>query len=191
MLYAILDEVVDEYAPVVAGVQQDLDEIEDALFDAGGIDLTRRIYQLAREVITFQRATEPLIGTLETLIAGTDDHPVDIELRRLLRDVLDHVIRITDRVNSFRAILDNALTVHSAVVTQHQTETSLAQNEQVKKISGWAAILFGPSLVGTVYGMNFTYMPELEWVWGYPAALALMGATSVALYLVFKAKHWL
>ncbi len=71
------------------------------------------------------------------------------------------------------------------------TEYSLTQNEQVKKVSGWAAILFAPTLVGTIYGMNFDYMPELHWVWGYPMALALMATTSVSLYLVFKRKGWL
>ncbi|MET0735674.1 MAG: CorA family divalent cation transporter, partial [Microbacterium sp.] len=116
---------------------------------------------------------------------------VDIELQRSLRDVQDHALRITDKLGSFRAILDNALTVNATLVTQRQTDTALTQNEQVKRISAWAAILFGPTLVGTIYGMNFTYMPELDWVWGYPAALALMAATSVGLYLIFKRRHWL
>ena len=76
-------------------------------------------------------------------------------------------------------------------MTERHTETALAQNESVKKISGWAAILFAPSLVGTVYGMNFEHMPELDWTFGYPMALGLMVATSVALYAVFRGKRWL
>jgi len=191
VLYAILDQVVDEYQPVVAGVENDIDEIEDVLFTGGDTALSQRIYELSREVIVFQRATQPLAGMLESLLRGGDKYNVDVELQRSLRDVHDHSLRITDRIASFRSILENALTVNATLVTQRQTDTALVQNEQVKKISGWAAILFGPTLVGTVYGMNFRYMPELDWPLGYPLAVALMAATSVTLYAVFRKKHWL
>ena len=191
VLYAILDEVVDQYDPVAAGLQNDVDEIEDQLFSAGDAELTQRIYELAREVIHFQRATEPLREMLQALLRGAEKYGVDIELQRSLRDVLDHVLRQCDKLGSLRAILDNALTVTATLVTHRQTETSLQQNEQVKKISGWAAILFGPSLVGAIYGMNFRYMPELDWTFGYPMALGLMAATSLGLWLTFKRKHWL
>jgi magnesium transporter len=191
VLYAILDEVVDQYDPVAAGLQNDVDEIEDQLFSAGDAELTQRIYELAREVIHFQRATEPLRDMLQALLRGADKYGVDIELQRSLRDVLDHVLRQCDKLVSLRAILDNALTVNATLVTQRQTETSLEQNDQVKKISGWAAILFGPSLVGAIYGMNFKNMPELDWTFGYPMALGLMAATSFGLWLTFKRKHWL
>ena len=191
VLYAILDEVVDEYEPVAEGVRNDIDEIEDALFGDTDRSLSRRIYELSSEVISFQRATEPLAGMLDGLLRGADKYAVDIELQRSLRDVLDHTLRVNERLSSFRTILDNALTVNATLVTQRQTETALTQNDQVKKISGWAAILFGPTLVGTIYGMNFTYMPELHWPWGYPMALGLMAATSVTLYVVFKRRHWL
>ena len=191
VLAAILDEVVDEYAPVVEGLLTDVDEIEDALFGHTGTELTRRIYDLSREVIHFQRAAEPLTDMLERLLPGVDTARADIELQRSLRNVLDHVIRVTDKLAAMRSILENALTVNATLVTHRQTETALVQSEQVKKISGWAAILFGPTLVGTIYGMNFAYMPELEWQWGYPMALAAMAATSVALWLVFKARRWM
>lgn len=191
VLYAIFDEVVDQYDPVAAGLQNDVDEIEDQLFGIGDAELTQRIYELAREVIHFQRATEPLRDMLGALLRGADKYGVDIELQRSLRDVLDHVLRQCDKLGSLRAILDNALTVNATLVTQRQTDTALEQNEQVKKISGWAAILFGPSLVGAIYGMNFKNMPELDWTLGYPMALALMAATSLGLWLTFKRKHWL
>ena len=191
VLYAILDEVVDQSDPVAAGLQNDVDEIEDQLFGVGDAELTQRIYELAREVIHFQRATEPLRDMLQALLRGADKYGVDIELQRSLRDVLDHVLRQCDKLGSLRAILDNALTVNATLVTQRQTDTALEQNEQVKKISGWAAILFGPSLVGAIYGMNFKNMPELDWTLGYPMALALMAATSLGLWLTFKHKHWL
>jgi magnesium transporter len=191
VLYAILDEVVDEYLPVAAGLQNDVDEIEDALFTTNGAELSRRIYDLSREVIHFQRAVEPLRDMLDGLLRGGDKHHVDIELQRSLRDVLDHSLRVSEKLTALRSILENALTVNATLVTQRQTDTALVQSEQVKKISGWAAILFGPTLVGTIYGMNFTHMPELDWVWGYPLAIAAMAATSLTLWGVFRRKHWM
>jgi magnesium transporter len=197
ILYAILDEVVDEYAPVVAGLENDIDEIEDQLFQ-GDPAVSRRIYELSREVIEFQRATKPLLDILTALEGGFEKYDINVELQRNLRDVHDHAIRITERVDAFRALLQNALTVHTTLVGQRQneemrslTESSLAQNEEVKRISAWAAILFAPTLVGTVYGMNFDHMPELHWAAGYPLALALMVTTSMTLYLVFKRRGWL
>ena len=197
VLYAILDEVVDEYAPVVAGLENDIDEIEDQLF-AGDPAVSRRIYELFREVMEFQRATHPLLGILDALDAGAAKYKVDEELRRYLRDVHDHVVRVVDRADSFRALLQNALTVNATIVGERQNEemramtrASLMQNEEVKKISAWAAILFAPTLVGTVYGMNFTHMPELAWVWGYPLALGLMVLGSIPLSTVFRLKRWL
>jgi magnesium transporter len=197
ILYAILDQVVDEYLPVVAGLENDIDEIEDQLFK-GDPAVSRRIYELSREVIEFQRATHPLLNMLVALEAGFDKYKVDLELQRNLRDVHDHAIRVVERADSFRVLLQNALSVHTTLIGQQQneemrslTEASLAQNEEVKRISSWAAILFAPTLVGTIYGMNFTHMPELRWTAGYPLAIALMVATSVTLYLVFKRRGWL
>ena len=191
VLYAILDEVVDEYLPVAAGVENDIDEIEDSLFGGGSASLSQRIYELSREVISFQRATQPLAEMLENLRLGAEKYKVDIELQRNLRDVHDHALRITDKIATFRSLLDNTLTVNATLVSERQTDTALVQNEQVKKISSWAAILFGPTLVGTIYGMNFDYMPELHRPAGYPMALGLMATTSVVLYTVFRKKHWL
>lgn len=197
VLYAVLDQVVDEYAPVVAGLENDIDEIEDELF-SDSLDVSRRIFGLSREVLEFQRATAPLRAMIESLQAGFDKYNVDIELQRHLRDVLDHVIPIGDRVASYRQLLQDALTVHLTVVGQrqneemrHLSETSIAQSEEVKKISSWAAILFAPTLVGTIYGMNFDHMPELHWTWGYPFAVGLMVAMGFGLYWVFKKRNWL
>jgi magnesium transporter len=197
VLYAVLDQVVDEYWPVDQGLENDIDEIEDQLF-SGDPEVTRRIYDLASEVMEFQRATRPLIDMFALLERGFEKYDVDLELRRYLRDVKDHVIRIVERGESFRQLLQNALSVHATLVAQRQneeikrlTETSLAQSEQTKKISSWAAILFAPALVGTIYGMNFTYMPELDWGLGYPFALLLMLGLGFALYGIFKGRGWL
>jgi magnesium transporter len=197
VLYSIMDQVVDEYAPVVAGLENDIDEIEDQLFNNDPA-VSRRIYALTREVIEVQRATKPLLGIIDALKGGFDKYHVDIELQRTLRDVGDHVLRIVERIDAFRSLLQNALTANATLVGQRQneeikrlTQTSLDQNEEVKRISAWAAILFAPTLVGTIYGMNFKHMPELSWTLGYPLALLAMAALGVALYLVFKRRGWL
>ncbi|MGO4592297.1 magnesium/cobalt transporter CorA [Leifsonia sp. 2TAF2] len=182
-LYGVLDEIVDEYAPVVAGLENDIDEIEDQLF-SGDRGVSRRIFELSTEVMQFQRAVDPLREVMSSLRQGLLSKDADEDLRDAFRDVEDHVIRVTERADGFRQILQNALTVHSTLVGQQQ-------NDEVKKISGWAAILFAPTLVGTIYGMNFRVMPELHWAFGYPFALLLMVAMGVGLYFVFKRKGWI
>ncbi|MCA4133321.1 magnesium and cobalt transport protein CorA [Arthrobacter sp. M4] len=197
VLYAILDQVVDEYEPVAAGLENDIDEIEDDLF-SGDPGVSKRIYELSRQVITFQRATGPLTAMLQELMSGSPDHRPDPDLQDHFRDVLDHTLRLSDRISSFRALLQNALAVNAALVAQRQneemrllTESSIAQNEQTKRISSWAAILFAPTLVGTIYGMNFHTMPELDWVFGYPMAIGLMVAMGIGLYATFKHNKWI
>jgi magnesium transporter len=197
VLYAILDAVVDGYAPVVAGLENDIDEIEVEVF-RGDPQVSRRIYELSQEVVDFQRAAQPLTGILAAITAGFEKYGVDEELRSYLRDVADHVTSITERVEGFRLQLRDILTVNATLVAQRQneeirelTETSIAQGEEVKKISAWAAILFAPTLVGTVYGMNFDTMPELHWQLGYPFALVSMLVVSLVLYGVFKRRDWI
>ncbi|MFG3474599.1 magnesium and cobalt transport protein CorA [Streptomyces sp. NPDC047980] len=197
VLYAILDAVVDGYAPVVAGVENDVDEIETEVF-SGDPKVSRRIYELSREVVEFARATRPLTRILEGLSAGFEKYGIDEELRRYLRDVADHATHVTERVDGFRLALQDILAVNATLVTQQQNEEmkqlaegSHAQNEEIKKISSWAAILFAPTLVGTIYGMNFDHMPELKWLWGYPFALALMALVCGGLYVIFKRRDWL
>jgi magnesium transporter len=197
VLYAVLDQVVDEYQPVMAGLENDIDEIEDQLF-RGDPAVSRRIYELATEAMGFQRATHPLVDMLNALEAGFTKYNVDLELQRNLRDVLDHTLQTVARADSFRAILQNALTVQSTLVMQDQntemsrlSKVSLEQGEQVKKISGWAAILFAPTLIAGIYGMNFHVMPELSWTFGYPFAIGLMIVSGTVLYFVFKKRNWL
>jgi magnesium transporter len=197
VLYATLDAVVDGYRPVVDGLATDIDEIETEVF-RGDPGVSRRIYELSQEVLEFQRAASPLTGILAAITAGFDKYGVDEELRSYLRDVADHVTQVNERAEAFRLQLRDILTVNATLVAQRQneeirelTEASIAQGEEVKKISAWAAILFAPTLVGTVYGMNFEDMPELGWQFGYPMALLLMVGVSATLYLVFKRRDWI
>ena len=187
IMYAIVDHVVDGYEPVVAGLENDIDEIEDEVF-TGSPTVSRRIYQLTREVIEFQRATGPLDDILARLI---DDPGIDEEEGRYLRDVQDHSIRAKEQADGFRVLLQNILSVNLTLETKALTEASHAQNEQVKRISAWAAILFAPTLIGTNYGMNFDHMPELHWTLGYPFAIGLMVLVSTCLYLVFRRRGWI
>ena len=200
VLYAIVDQVVDEYEPVVNGLEDDIDEIEFQLF-SGDRAVTKRIYDLAGEVMEMQRAIRPLTTIVTTLrgdLSAHHDDPHALELRRSFRDVLDHIVIITEKIEEFRQTLSNALMTHTTLVAQQQndemrllSETSLRQTEQAKKISGWAAIIFAPSLVAGVYGMNFTFMPWLSSPWGFAIAIFIMVAFGLGLYLLFRARHWL
>ncbi|WIE65292.1 magnesium and cobalt transport protein CorA [Curtobacterium sp. MCLR17_036] len=210
---AVLDEVVDGYGPVVEVLQDQIDTIEDQLF-AGQVDpgVSKRIYQVLSEVLSFQRATKPVPSMVRGLLRGADKYGVDDEVQHRLRNVLDHALRVSERIDSFRALLENALTLHATLVSQEQNEAmrrmtsaSLAQGEEsrqlaraahrqgeeVKKISSWAAILFAPGLIAGVYGMNFDHMPELHWRYGYPVAIVGMLALMGVLWLVFRKRNWL
>jgi magnesium transporter len=177
-----MDQVVDDYTPVVTGLENDIEEIETEVF-GGNPGVSRRTYKLSREVIEFQRATGPLAEILQSLLED-ERLKIDHEVRRYLRDVQDHVVRVIERAEGFRELLNNILNVNLTLV-------GIRQNDEVKKISGWAAILFAPTLIAGIYGMNFEYMPELHWLLGYPFALALMALVSLTLYLVFKSRGWL
>ncbi|CAN5261423.1 magnesium/cobalt transporter CorA [soil metagenome] len=182
VMYAIMDRVVDDYAPVSEGLETDIDQIEAEVF-GGNASVSRRIYALSREVIGFRRATQPLNDVLESMIEG-EVYDFDPELHRYLRDVQDHALRVTEQVEAFRELLSNILSVNLTLV-------SINQNDEVKKISAWAAILFTPTLVASIYGMNFEVMPELTWKFGYPFALALMVVTAFLLYRIFRKAGWL
>ena len=199
VLYAIMDKIVDDYGPVLDGLQDDIDEIEVQVFE-GERGVSKRIYQLTREVIEFQRAVEPLGEIFVELRYRLKERAgaADLELRRALRDVADHATRVMERVEGYRQLLSNILTVNAALVAQRQndemtrlSEAGFEQNEQVKRISSWAAILFAPTLIASVYGMNFDHMPELHWTLGYPFAVALMVLLGLLLYTIFKRRGWL
>jgi magnesium transporter len=175
-------------------------EVEEMNAVAREFSAAQRTYQLTREVIEFHRAVSPLRDMLADLRDDLKDRGSgsDLELRRALRDVADHVTRVHDRIQGFRELLTSLLDIDNALVARRQneemarmTQAGYEQNEQVKRISSWAAILFAPTLVASIYGMNFRHMPELGWPLGYPLAIALMVLLGLVLYLTFKRKGWL
>jgi magnesium transporter len=187
IVHAIIDRVVDDYAPVVAGLLEDIDEIENDVFD-GTPHVSRRIYDLASEVIAFQRATKPL----DPILKGLIDRPgIGEDETRYLRAVEDRALHIEEQVSGFRELLQNIVSVNLTLETKALSQAANTTNEEVKKISAWAAIFFAPTLIGTIYGMNFKDMPELHWALGYPYALTLMAVLSVGLYAMFKHRGWL
>ena len=186
VLYAFMARVVDNYGPVVEGLENDIDEIEGQVFegDPGASPVvSRRIYDLSREVIRFHQAVQPLAGALGQLSEG-DTPGIDPKVRRNLRTLRDGALRVTERVEGFRELLSNILSVNLTLI-------GINQNDQVKKISAWAAMLVVPTLISGIYGMNFEYMPELSWLLGYPFAVLLMVTISLILYRAFKRSGWL
>jgi magnesium transporter len=189
VLWAVVDRVVDGYDPVIDGLENDVEEIEEQVFGGEDADVSRRIYELSREVLEFRRAAQPLAGVLERL--STEAHSSDRELLRRMRGVHDRALRITERLDGFRELLQNILSVNLTIVSVQQNAAMQHQNVQVQKISAWAAIIAAPTLISGIYGMNFRYMPELDSVLGYPYALAIMLSISGLLYIGFNRAGWL
>jgi magnesium transporter len=182
-LHAIVDRVVDEYEPVMGQLDAEIRDAEANVFSPSRASEAARIYSLKREVLHLYGALFPLIDPLAALASGRHEL-VPEEVRTYFRDVYDHVTRMATQVGNFRELLTN-------VLTANLTQVSIRQNEDVRKISAWAAMIAVPTLISGVYGMNFEHMPELTWTFGYPGALALMALACVGLYRYFHKVGWL
>jgi magnesium transporter len=183
VVWAIVDQVVDDYMPVAQGIDDDIEEVEQAVFDPETAAPTERIYFLKREVIEFHRAVWPLLSPLEAIERGAFPQ-VDEQLRRYLRDAADHARRVDETITSQRELLTSVLEANLALV-------SVNQNEVVKKISGYAVMIAVPTFIASVYGMNFEYMPELDWRVGYPLAIGAMLASIAILHYLLRRARWL
>ncbi len=197
IVYAILDAVVDGYAPVLEGLANDVEEIEDQVF-TGSAGVSRRIYELSQEIVEFHEAVRPLRAIIGGLAGGFSKYEVADDLQEYLRDVADHSARALEEIEGFRTTLRDVLALNAALVAQQQNEemkslaeASNAQNEDMKKISAWAGILFVPTMITGIYGMNFDIMPELHLDAGYPGALGLMLVSAAIMWLVFRRKGWI
>jgi magnesium transporter len=182
VVHAIVDREVDDYGPVIEGLENDVSEVEQRLFGEG-VSATDRIYKLGREVLLFSRSVAPLLEPTERLasghIAGMDE-----ETKAGFRDVADHVARVHTQAEAFRELLSNLLQANLAQVT-------VRQNEDMRKISAWVAIAAVPTMVAGIYGMNFEHMPELGWQLGYPGVLLAMALACSMLFWRFKRAGWL
>lgn len=184
VLHAVADHVVDEYLHVTNAVQEDIDQVEADVFAENGARADPgRIYQLKRELLELKRAVTPLDRPIQEL-ATRPVRAIDPEIQAYFRDVSDHLLRAIEQIAASDELLNSILQAHLAQV-------SVAQNEDMRRITAWAALIAVPTMVTGVYGMNFTYMPELRWRFGYPLVLVVIAVACVALYRGFKRNGWL
>jgi magnesium transporter len=190
VLYAIMDRVVDDYQPVIDGLDQDIKEVEKEVFSEAGSNPAERIYMLKREVIEFHQSTAPLTDPLDRLVRG-QVRLLHQDMPEYFRDVQDHLLRVVEQVSGFRELLTSVLQANLTQVALLQNEVGMRQNADMRKISAWVAIVAVPTMIAGIYGMNFDYMPELRWPVGYPAALLAMVVACAFLYRAFKRNGWL
>jgi magnesium transporter len=183
VLHAVLDRVVDDYAPVILALDSDIQEVETLLFSPGGGNPAERIYKLMREVLEFHRGIGPLVDPLDRLAHGKIPF-VHEDLTPYFRDVYDHLLRGVDQVSAFRDLL-------ASILDANLTQVSVRQNEDMRKISAWVAIAAVPTMIAGIYGMNFEHMPELKWTFGYPLVLVVIAVACLGLYRAFRRNGWL
>jgi magnesium transporter len=182
-MYAIVDRVVDAYEPASAAIAEDIEEVEAEVFSDTRHNPVQRIYKLRQEVVEFYRATAPLLPALEQLMS--EDLPnVPPKIRDYYRDVGDHLNHVIDQLDAFRELLTGTLQANL-------TQVSVRQNEDMRRISAWVAIIAVPTAIAGIYGMNFEYMPELHWRIGYPLVLVVIAAVCSYLYWRFRRSGWL
>jgi magnesium transporter len=184
LLYILLDEIVDGYFDALDRYEDLTEEVEDRVFGASpGDGPQTQIFELKKDLLHFRRAMAPLRDVLDVMQRRTIE-VVTQPLEPYYRDVYDHVLRVTDFIDSIRDILSSALEAHLAVVSNRL-------NEVMKSLTSWGAIILVPTLIAGIYGMNFEHMPELEWYLGYPMALAIMAAAAFVLHRMFRRRGWL
>jgi magnesium transporter len=185
VLHAVVDRVVDDYEPVIAGLDNDVREIEEQVFAErlDRSDPSQRIFKLKREVLDFHRHTKPLSEALLRLQSGVVPH-CPSPMREYFRDVQDHLLKVVAEIENFREVLSDAL--HANL-----TQVGLRQNDDMRKISAYVAVGAVPTVVGAIYGMNFEHMPELDWQLGYPLVMLVTLALCVLLYRRFKRAGWI
>jgi len=184
VLYALMDFIVDQYFPLVDAFEDRLGALEDNIFSQTLTrETTEQIYQLKRELLEVKRAVTPLVDMGNRLVRA-DLTLIPDAARVYFRDVYDHAIRINEMIDTIRELLTTALEANLSLI-------SVSQNEAMKRLAAWAAIIAVPTMIAGVYGMNFKFMPELDWLWGYPVTMAAMVAACGLLYYRFKRAGWL
>ena len=186
LLYTMLDELVDGYFTATDEGEDQLEEIEEAIFRGGAFaehEVQQDLFAVRRRLLTFRRKVAPLREVVAALLRR-EVAWIDEAARVHMQDVYDHVLRVVDAIDSQRELLGNAVDAHLAITSNHM-------NHVMKKMTSWGAILLGSTLIAGIYGMNFRHMPELGWQLGYPFALGLMLLLTVVGYLFFKNRDWL
>jgi magnesium transporter len=184
VLYAVMDFIVDQYFPVIQELEQELEIVEDKVFkEKPSRETTEHIYQLKRELLEVKRATSPLVDICNRLMRF-EIKCISEETRPYFRDVYDHAIRINEVVDNTRELLNTALEANFSLI-------SISQSDVSKKFAGWAAIIAIPTMVAGFYGMNFKFMPELNWHYGYPFVVGCTILACVLLYYFFRRSGWL
>ena len=184
VLYSVMDFIVDQFYPVVHEMEQELQAIEDKIFkEKPSRQTTELIYQLKRELLEIRRAVSPLVDICNRLMRF-DIKCISEETRPYFRDVYDHVVRINEMVENTRELLNTALEANFSLI-------SISQNDVSKKFAGWAAIIALPTMVAGFYGMNFKFMPEAEWEYGFYTVILFTTACCLFLYFLFKRSGWL
>jgi len=184
VLYALMDFVVDQYLPIVQQIEEEVEDLEDVIFgrtDTG--DATVRIYQLKRDLLALRRAVGPLVEVCNRLMRFDLPH-IPEDTRLYFRDVYDHIVRLNETIDAQRELLTTALEAHLSLMSH-------AQNEHMKRITAWAAMIAVPTMIAGIYGMNFRNMPELGWAYGYHLSIVVMVGACAALYVGFKRSGWL
>lgn len=184
ILYALMDFVVDQYLPIVRGIEEDVQELEETILGApASSDATARIYHVKRDLLALRRAVSPLVEVCNRLMRFDLPH-IPEDTRPYFRDVYDHILRLNETIDAQRELLTTALEAHLSLM-------SVAQNEHMKRITAWAAMIAVPTMIAGVYGMNFANMPELQWRYGYYGALVLMLVACAGLFVGFRRSGWL
>jgi magnesium transporter len=184
VLYAIMDFIVDRYFPVVHGLEQELETIEDKIFkEKPNRKTTEQIYQLKRELLEVKRAVSPLIDISNRLMRF-DIKSIATDTQPYFRDIYDHAVRINEMVDNMGELLNTALDANFSLI-------SISQNDTSKKFAGWAAMFAVPTMVAGFWGMNFRVMPETEWEYGFYAVILGTAAVCTLLYILFRRSGWL
>jgi magnesium transporter len=184
VLYAIMDFVVDQFLPIVQQIEEDVQDLEDlVLGEPTQVDATARIYHLKRDLLALRRTISPLVDVCNRLMRFDIPH-IHEDTKPYFRDVYDHVVRVNESIDAQRELLSTALEAHLSVM-------SFAQNDHMRRITAWAAMIAVPTMIAGIYGMNFSNMPELGWQYGYYVSLAIMGSACIGLYVGFRRSGWL
>lgn len=184
VLHALMDFIVDQYFPVVDSLEKELDELEEHIFSGKFVrSVTARLYHLRRDLLSLKQALTPL-QDVSSYLVRMDSPLIPADTKPYFQDVHDHVIRITASIDNLQQMSQLALESNLALI-------SVAQNDDTKRLAAWAAILAVPTMIAGLYGMNFKFMPETEWAYGYPLAILLMFSICGFLYHWFRKVGWL